>query len=231
MLVASNLGSIFLDRTSASTLGLPETDDHHHYQLCVYPPGYEAFSLKSVTILGVILSGVNNGNHFVMVLEDDCCAIRCNFECCTEQIFSCGSNTLIESSTPFVIHTSKTPMDLDIVLGMVVSESKTFIGFNRTTESIVHQRKRTLEQVTYKGNILRPQQTYEFAHKWIKYHSPDSVATENSDKIKVKNSRGVRVSRPLTECIEIIQRQTGRNFWYDVAEQGDVYNVTLKKSK
>lgn len=110
------------------------------------------------------------------------------------------------------------------------------------------KRKRAvLEAVTVKNiGLLPPQAAHDAAHVWMEYHAKDSIIIDFVPKrgeqgetvgsirrFRVKNDKDEFVIvRTLRECIKYVQHKTGRDFWEDMLNNGDQYNLQpLQRTK
>lgn len=84
---------------------------------------------------------------------------------------------------------------------------------------------------------LRTHAAHDAAHVWMIFHAHDAVkvdfvpqrgerrSTSLVRRFQVKNLKDEYVVvRTLKECIEYVQGRTGRNFWDDMANDGDTYD-------
>ena len=108
------------------------------------------------------------------------------------------------------------------------------------------KRKRTvLEPVSVKNiGLLTPQAARNAAYTWIEYHAKNFVIIDfvpkrseegknvsNFRRFRVKNDKGEFVIvRTLRECINHVQERTGHNFWDDMLNNGDQYNLQAQSS-
>lgn len=107
------------------------------------------------------------------------------------------------------------------------------------------KRKRSMIAPVFLKGVgqLRTHAAHDAAHVWMIFHAHDSVKidfvpqrgernlTSTVRRFQVKNLKDEYVVvRTLKECIEYVQGRTGRNFWNDMANDGDTYDFTSIES-
>ena len=102
------------------------------------------------------------------------------------------------------------------------------------------KRKRSMISPVFLKGVgrLRTQDAHDAAHVWMIAHAQDAVkidflpqrgerkSTSLVRRFQVKNLKDeFVVVRTLKECLEYVQGRTGRNFWDDMANDGDSYDL------
>ena len=102
------------------------------------------------------------------------------------------------------------------------------------------KRKRSMIAPVFLKGVgqLRTHAAHDAAHVWMMFHAQDAIkidfvpqrgerkSTSMVRRFQVKNLKDEYVVvRTLKECIEYVQGRTGRNFWDDMVNDGDNYDM------
>ena len=158
--------------------------------------------------------------------------------------FTLDSSDTLESTTVLGIFVHSDGFNF-ICLKPCVQEVVTLTSTTELLDKVAKmqdrpKRKRSMIAPVYLKGVgqLRTHAAHDAAHVWMMFHAKDAIkidfvpqrgerkSTSMVRRFQVKNLKDEYVVvRTLKECIEYVQGRTGRNFWDDMANDGDNYDI------